>query len=55
MCVYVKLFATLRRYVDNAANGVPLEVDLAEDGRDEPERVGGLGLRLRESSREIAG
>jgi molybdopterin synthase sulfur carrier subunit len=30
MRVRVKLFATLRRYVDGAAYGVPFEVDLAE-------------------------
>ena len=30
MRVYVKLFATLRRYVESAVYGVPLEVDLAE-------------------------
>ena len=31
MRVYVKLFATLRRYVENAVYGVPFEVDLAEE------------------------
>lgn len=30
MRIYVKLFATLRRYVESAAYGVPFEVDLAE-------------------------
>ena len=30
MRVYVKLFATLRRYVENAGYGVPFEVDLPE-------------------------
>lgn len=30
MRVYVKLFATLRRYVKSAVYGVPLEVDLDE-------------------------
>jgi molybdopterin synthase sulfur carrier subunit len=30
MRVRVKLFATLRRYVDGAADRVPFEVDLAE-------------------------
>jgi molybdopterin converting factor small subunit len=30
MRVHVKLFATLRRYVDGAAYGVPFEVDLPE-------------------------
>ena len=30
MRVHVKLFATLRRYVENAVYGVPFEVDLAE-------------------------
>jgi molybdopterin synthase sulfur carrier subunit len=30
MHVYVKLFATLRRYVESAVYGVPFEVDLTE-------------------------
>jgi molybdopterin synthase sulfur carrier subunit len=30
MRVYVKLFATLRRYVEGAASGIPFEVDLPD-------------------------
>ena len=30
MRVYVKLFATLRRYAPGAAYGIPFEVDLAD-------------------------